>query len=360
MAGVAYDALLDLLKTTLADYGKDAFEVMWGKQRYEYCERMQNSNFRIDGGTSIKRNIMLDHTGQARFVQMFEVEDTTIGDVQSQMDVPWCSYRTKYAWDKKELLDQRGSQHGFIDLLLSRRTESLWSLADLLEEGGWKGRLSATDTRNPLGVPEALCMMDAAETTPGFKGQTIRYRGGTTGTIFQGIDASTTAKWRNYACVYTTVDNALIKSLTRACLMTAFKPAWFVPQPGKDAIGPRRMYAGVDVVNDMIDIADAKDDNHAPNDARGRVRVNGNGGVMFNGMPLIHIPDLDLATYSPIYAIDWTKLQIIIQDGFHMVEDEPMRAPSQPSVLQVYLNGAYQQLCQNRRTVGFVAHKVTT
>ncbi len=359
MAGVAYDALVDLLKTTLADYAKGVFEVMWGKQHYEYCERMQQGNYRIDGGTSIKRNVMLDNTGQARFVQMFEVEDTTIGDTQTQMDVPWCQFRTKYAWDKKELLDQRGSKHGFIDLLLSRRTDSLWSLADLLEEGGWKGRLNATDVRNPLGVNEALCMMDAGETAPGFKGKTIRYRGGTTGTTFQSIDAATTAKWRNYAFCYTTVDNALLEYLTRAILMTSFRPPSFVPQPGNDAVGPRRMYGGIDAVTKLIRMADAKDDNSQPQDLAGRLRVNSVGTCMFNGLPIIHVPDLDSATYSPLYGVDWTKLQIITQDGYFMEEEDPMRAPSQPSVLQAYVNGAYQQLCLNRRTAGFVGHTVT-
>ena len=358
--GVDYDALGDLIKTTLSDYGHDAFEVMWTHQHYEFCERLATSKHRIEGGTTIIRNVMLDHTGQARYVLLFETEDTTIGDVQNQVEVPWALFRTKYAWDVQELARQKGSQHGFIDLLLSRRTDSLWALADKLEAAGWQGRLNASDKRNPYGIPETLPLLDNAVTSPGFKGKTIRYRDGSTGTSFQGLDANTEAKWRNYAFVYTAIDNAFLEDLTRASLLTNFRPPSFVPQPGDDAVGTRRMYSNIGNVVKLIRLANAQDDNNQPKDLAGRLSVNAVGTVMFNGMPIIYVSPLDSASFAPVYAVDWDKEQAIIQDGYYMEEDDPMRAPHQPSVLQVYVNGAHQNLCVNRRTVGFVGHTVTS
>lgn len=357
--GVDYTALADLLKTTRADYGKDAYEVMWNNQQSEFCERLQTSNYTIDGGTSIVRNVMLDNSGQARFVRLFEVEDTTVADVQNQITVPWTQFRNKMAWDVEELKRQKGSEHGFISLFQSRQTDCYWSIADLIEAAGWNGRLDAADTLNPLGIPEALCMMNAGEITPGFKGQTIRYQGGTTGTTFQGLDAATTAKWRNYAFTYTTIDNAFLESLSRACLMTQFKPVRFVPKPGNDNVGQRRLYAGIDTVTKLYRLANAQDDNNVPNDLAGRLRLDANGGVMFNSMPIVYVPALDNKTYSPVYAVDWTKLQMVVPGSEWMSEDDPMRAPSQPSVMVIYVNGQYQQLCLNRRTCGFVGHTVT-
>ncbi|KKM13711.1 hypothetical protein LCGC14_1713500, partial [marine sediment metagenome] len=79
--GVAMEDHLDLLRTTLADLPKNKFEVMWTYQRYEFNRIFDEKKLVIDGGTSVKRNVVLDHTGQARFRQMFDLDQVNVGHV---------------------------------------------------------------------------------------------------------------------------------------------------------------------------------------------------------------------------------------------------------------------------------------
>ncbi|MHC5059303.1 MAG: hypothetical protein ACYTKD_32010, partial [Planctomycetota bacterium] len=62
--GVDNTALADLLATTLKDLPKGQFEVMWDSQNYEFNNIYQKHRRRVDGGTSIQRNVMLDRNGR--------------------------------------------------------------------------------------------------------------------------------------------------------------------------------------------------------------------------------------------------------------------------------------------------------
>lgn len=359
--GTERTALADLLVTTRKDYGT-TFEVTHKYQRYPFCNRLQTKNYKVDGGTSIVRNIMLDDSGQARFILPYEVEDTTVADVHTQMEVPWTQFRSKYAFDDYEIKAQKGSCHGYIDLFKTRQVDCYVGIANMIEEAGWQGRLSAADTTNPLGIPEALCMLDAGETTAGFSGQTVRYRGGTTGTTFQSIDASSEDRWKNYAFVYSAIDNEFAYQLTLAQLKTNFRAPSFVPLPEQaNQMGTRAMYAPAITLARLHRIANAQDDNNVPNDLAGRLGVSADGTLMFNGVPMEYAPYLDSATYSPIYAVNWDVLQMVVRDGRWMFEYDPIDGGiTMPSVTVIFVEGQYQQLCLNRRTVGFVGHTVTS
>ena len=64
---VKNSALLDLIETTLPDLPEQYFEITWDRQDYEFCRIYQTERMEVDGGTSIKRKLMLDDTGNARY-----------------------------------------------------------------------------------------------------------------------------------------------------------------------------------------------------------------------------------------------------------------------------------------------------
>src|ERR1035437_10170654 len=185
--GIDNDKLLDLIATTLKDLPKQTFEVAWTNQDYEFCRIYQEDHQQVDGGTSIQRNVMLDQSGNASYRKLFDV------------DVPWTQIGTNYSWDIVEILRNKNSAKGYINLMESRRTDGLWSLADLIEDRSWKTPTNATDKLFPYGVPYYLNMLDSGVTAAGFSGQTVRYQDATTGHVIAGIDASVEPKWRNYA-----------------------------------------------------------------------------------------------------------------------------------------------------------------
>ena len=369
--GVDNSALADLLATTLKDLPKGQFEVMWDSQNYEFCQIYAAHRRTIDGGTSIQRNVFLDRTGNATYRRLYDTDQPSVENVQSTINVPWTQLSTDYSWDVLELLRNRNSAKGFISLIESRRTERMWDLAELIEERGWQTPTSVTDLLYPYGIPYYINYLSDGVTTGGFKGQTIRYQGGSTGTICAGIDASTESKWRNYGDIYTKIDNALLRKLRSAVRRTRFRPAPFVNKPGADNVGsPIRMYANDDVVTELEDLGDKRDDNNAPQDLAGKMLHNFDGVVHFNRMPVVYIPQLDGLTVTggsatsntpdPIYCVDWTKLQPIVQDGYWMEEGKPMYDRSQHTTFTVFLDGSHNNLCINRRTVGFVLHKLIT
>jgi hypothetical protein len=370
--GVDNDQLADLIATTLKDLPKGQFEVMWDSQQFEFCKVYQENRRQIDGGTSLQRNVILDRNGRARYRRLYDTDAPTVDQNQHTIDVPWTQIGTDYSWDVVEVLRQKNSAKGFINLLESRRTERMWDLAELIEERGWLTPTSSTDKLYPYGIPYYINMLDDGSTTGGFHGKTVRYNGGTTGTVVAGIDGATESKWRNYADVYTKVDNSLLRKLRSAVRRTRFRPAAMIPKPGKDGVGsPLRLYAADDVVTEMEDLADKRDDANTPQDLAGKMLHNHDGTVMFNRMPLVYIPQLDgltvtggsatVNTPDPIYCIDWSKLQPVVQDGYWMEESKkPMTDRSQHTTLTVFLDGSHNNLCINRRTAGFVLHKALT
>ena len=156
--GVDRVALKDFLATTLQDLPKDQFEVMWDSQAYEFCRIYEQSRRKVDGGTSIERNVVLDETGAASYRRLYDTDVPTVEQVHHKINVPWVQIGTNYSWDILEILQNKNNAKGYIDLLESRRMERLWGWANLLEDRGWKAPTNATDDLYPYGVPYYLNM----------------------------------------------------------------------------------------------------------------------------------------------------------------------------------------------------------
>lgn len=368
--GVAASALTDLIATTLKDLPKGQFEIMWDSQNYEFNNIYQKHRRRIDGGTSIQRNMILDRNGRAKYRQLYDTDTPSVDNDQFTIDVHWTQLGTDYSWDVVELLRQKNSAKGFIDLIESRRAERMWDLAELIEEKGWSTPTNSTDRLNPFGIPYYINYLNDGISAGGFSGQTVRFTDGTTGTVVADLDGAVNPKWRNYADVYTDVDNGLLRKLRSAIRRTRFRPAPNVRAPGNDSVGsPIKFYASDTTMNNLEDLADLRDDNTAPKDlANKSLQHDFEGTVMFNRIPMQYVPHLDGVTVvdggsnnfatEPIYCVDWTKIQPIVQEGYWMEESEPMTSRGQHTTFTVFLDGSHNNLCINRRTAGFVLHKL--
>lgn len=358
--------LSDLLVTTLRDLPRDDFEVAWDSQDFEASRIYSQKSRKIDGGTSVKRNIIFDEQGTAQYRRYYDTDAPAVDQVHFEIDEGWTQLSTNYSWDVLELMHQRNSAKGYIDLIRTRRVERLWGFAELLERQMWRTPANSTDTLVPKGVPYFLNFSNNAVTTSGFQGQTIRFQDGSTGTVASGIDAAVEAKWRNYSDVYTLIDNDFLRRLRRAFLVTNFRPPVFIPNaPGMNTPGPSKgLYTNQDNMVELQDLGDKRDDNTAPKDlANKALSVDISGVVFFNRVPMRYIPQLDSdqgTSFAPIYYVDWSKLQPIVHDGYWMVESKPMTSREQHTTLTVFTDAAHLNLCLNRRTAGFVLHTVTS
>jgi hypothetical protein len=359
--------LADLIMLTLDDLPKQYFEVTWDRQDYEFCRIYQTERMVIDGGEQIQRQVMLNPTGNAKYRRMYETDEPAVGDVMYRIRVPWCQLSTNYSWDKVEILRNKNSAKGFISLMKVRRVDGLWSLAKLIEDRAWKTPATTTDDLYPNGVPYYIRWMNADSTTDGFVGQTIRYQDGNTNTTCAGIDSAAQSLWRNYAALYTEVNNAMLRTFRLAFLYTNFKAPMIVNDPSQSRAAAKRIYTTFDNVVDLQDLADAKDDKHTGKEVLGNIKMDDTGLVYVNRLPVVPIPDLNTQTDpetgdSPdsIYCINFEKFIPYVHDGYWMIESEPMTDRTQHTTFTVYLDGQHQNLCLNVREAGFVLHKALT
>lgn len=359
--------LADLLQTTLEDLPSQEFEVMWDNPEYEFCRIYQSERTEIDGGTAISRRVMLNHNGAARYRRLYDTDEPSVNNVMQTITIPWCQIGTDYSWDKLEILRNKNSAAGFIDLMETRRVDGLWSLADLVEERAWKTPTSATDDLYPYGVPYYINMLDADSTDAGFNGQTIRYQDATTGTTCAGLSAATNDKWRNYAATYSDVNASMIDTFRIAFMRTKFKAPLFIKDPADGRVASKRCYAGYDLISKLMRLADQKDDNHSGKDILSNLRVDDGGNVLINRLPVVYVAELDDVTdpvtataADPLYCVDFSKFVPVVQSDYWMVESEPMTDRRQHTTFTVYLDGSHNNLCLNRRKAGFVIHKPIT
>ena len=87
--GVDYNALSDLIATTLRDLPKGEFEAMWDYQNYAFCRILTKEKREVDGGTTIQRNVVLDNDGSARFRQLFDTDTPSVSQGQFIVNVPF-------------------------------------------------------------------------------------------------------------------------------------------------------------------------------------------------------------------------------------------------------------------------------
>ncbi len=354
-------ALADLIATTLNDLPNQEFEVAWDNQDYEFCRIYQNERMEIDGGPNIERKVMLDNTGNARYRRLFDTDEPSVGDVMHTITVPWCQIGTNYSWDRLEIMRNKNSAKGFVNLMKVRRVDGLWSIADLIEDRAWKTPDTSTDDLYPYGIPYYLTFFTdtsgTVNTGSGFNGVATKFQDGTYSGVIAGINAVNEAKWRNYCALYTQVNNAMLKTFRTAFVATRFKPPLFINDPSNTRNAQKRVYASLDIVTDLMDLADQKDDRHSGKDVLSNLKVDDGGLCFVNRLPVIYIPQLDGVDYTPIYCVDFAKIIPFVQDGYWMEEGEPMTDRGQHTTFTVFLDGSHNNLCLNRRTCGFVLHK---
>lgn len=361
-AGISNADLIDLTRTTLENLPNMQFEVPLDFQRYPVCNMwFKDKKRQIDSGTSIERNIMLDDSGNARFVRLYQKTPINVADVQKKITAPWVQLQTHWSIERREALRNRKPAQ-YISLIETRRVDAMMALANLLERKAWDTPTSAADDLNPRGVPYWLNFRDDGDAGQGFDAKTIRYAGGSTSTEKAGLDGNLAAntKWRNYAATYTAINADFIKRMRRAFHATSFKSPMLVKdiETGRSSY---YIYMGLDSLTDYEDLATKQNDN------LGRDLDPFHGMTTFRRVPIEYTPQLDDVTVvdggdndfspSPIYAINHDKFFPITLEGDWMREGDPMIDVEQHNVQTVFVDSSFQFFCNNVREAGFVMHK---
>lgn len=364
--GIANSALLDLIATTTENLPDLDFEVALNYQSYLVCDKwFKTDKIQVESGTSIKRNIILDDSGNAMHVRLFQKVPVNVADVQRQITAPWVQARTHYTIERREALRNRKPSK-FVDLVKSRRIDGMVSLADLLERDGWKSPVSSSDDLNPRGLPYWLNKVISSTgtgysasldlTTGGFVGRRVIYTDGTSSvTDVGGISPTIEAKWRNYAGIYSAVSTSdLMREMRKAFYSTMFKSPMLVKDLEQGPLSKYRIYMPRNVLIQSEELAQTQNvgsDNLGPDLAKFH------GITAFRRVPLEYAPLLDADASDPVYMVNHNNFYPIVQEGDWLRENEPQSDVESNNVFVTIIDNSYQFFCTNRRTAGAVLHK---
>lgn len=369
-AGISNADLLDLVATTLPNLPNLEFEVALEYQNYPVCNQwFQKDKVQVESGHQIERNIILDTSGNARHVRLYQKTPINVTDVHQTLTAPWCQIQTHWSIERREMLRNRAPAR-FINLLQGRRIDGTLDMADLLEERAWLTPSSATDDLNPRGLPYWISMREDAVTSStdegAFSAYRIRYAGGTNATSKAGIDGalSANAKWRNYAAVYDSVNAAFVTKLRRAFHATNFVSPMLAKDLRQGPSSRFRLYMALDELQSYEDLVTQANDN------LGRDLDPFHGMTTFKRVPIIYTPQIDTLTViggsgtsntpDPVYGVNHAHFYPVVQDGDWMREEPPMSDVEQHNVITSFIDGSYQYMANNVRQAGFCLHKTLT
>jgi len=354
MAVLNASEIADLVITTLEDLGRMRFQqIAQPLQEYEVMSHfLKKDRVQIDDGYGIKRTLMLNYGSAARRTGLFGTDDVNVYDHLAQLSVPWRQVTTNWAFEKREMLMNRGKSL-LNKIILPRRAGAMIALAEILEADVWK-TLGATDDEAPFGIPYYI----VKDTTTGFNGG---HAAGHSSTA--GIDVGTYPNYKNYTVTYDTgtAGDEFTTTNTLKPLRTMHrKLGWRSPVSTPDLGGTTtmnryRLYVNEAVITGMEGLGEAQNENLGRDLARyGGDRDIAQDTLLFRRHPIVWIPKLDDDSQNPVYMMDLSTWNPVVLRGDFLRESAPKEAPNQHNTMVVHVDLSYNYVCVDRRRNGIL------
>ena len=332
---LSHDQILDLVKTTQKELGKMKWtEIATDLQEYEVLSKMlKRDKVSFATGEGLQRNLMVDESGAAKHVGLFNADDVNVGDVMQVMDVPFRHSTTNYAFDRRERAMNEGPEQ-IVELIKVRRADAMISLAKLLEDCFWDDHTG--DNVTPFGIRYWV----QGSTSQGFNGGNHAQFASGPG----NLSATDFPRWSNYTDKFSNITKGdAIKKMRRAPRLTDFKSPVDIPDYRTSKGQNYRIYMNEETISAFEDVGEAQNEN------LGRDLASMDGNISFRRNPLVYIPKLDAETNKPIYLINWGVFSVFFLKGEHLREDGPLRVAGQHNVYQVHVDLSWNSLCVDRR-----------
>jgi hypothetical protein len=329
----------DMVIGTLDDLGSPDFEmVAQDLQEYPVMSNwLKSDKVTEQGGLGISRRLMDRTNGAAKHLGMYETDDVQAGDHLREISAKWVHAETKWGYELREAMMNRGDAL-VTNILEPRRVAAMLDMAAELETKAWSCP-SASNTTDPWGVPYWV----VANTVEGFTGTV-----GSDHTTKGGLDPDEVPKIKNYAFQYAAISRSdFIRKVRRMWKRIFFKS----PIGSKSFNGPTgedyRHYCGIELALDLEEWAEDQNDNLG-SDLLGKFE----GSLTMNRNAVIRVPQLDADTTYPFYSINHRTFYPIILDGDNMRQTGPDPAPGMHNVRWVHYDLTYQYFCVNPRGNG--------
>jgi len=326
----------DLTTATLDNYGPPRFRQIASRiADYEIGSRLlRKDNVMIDGGEQITRTLVLDHSGAAQMVGLFEEDNVDVTDVLGQISVPWRHINTFWAYDVREPKLNSGAQQ-IVNHVMSREYASMLSLMEKLEERGWTAP-SSTDTKNFWGLPYWVV-----------KNATVGFNGGAPSgwTTVGGLSPTDNTRWKNYTGTYTNISKSdLILTMRVGYQKIRFKSPTTVAQLQDSFSDNYRIYANTATWVSFSDVGESQNEN------LGRDIASMDGKIVFHRNPVVLVPKLDEDTTNPVYMLNFNAIKFAIMQGEYLRRDGPSKWGKGHNVQIAFIDLTGNIICEDRRS----------
>lgn len=337
--------IADMVTSTLHKMGKGRFEqIAQELQEYEIMPWLTKKNGffggieEVGGSLGIKEYLMTKMGTGARWVGLFEKDRVNIQDYMTELKVEWCRATDNMAYERRELLENKG-EHRINKILTPRRTAMMLRMAQLLEDAFFDTPSASTPE-----IPWGLWYWVVPNATQGFNG------GAATGfTTVGNVNLTNHPTFKNYTDTYAAVTKEdLIEKLRKAHRQTMWKSPVTAEEFRSEWGQRRRLFVNEDTITAMENVGEAQNDN------LGRDLAPFDGTMTFRRHPVRYVRKLDdfgsSATYkNPVFMCDLASFKLFVLQGDYLRESDTIRAPEQHNVFVTHIDLSYNTLCINRR-----------
>jgi len=372
--------LYDLLKITTDHYPNEhKLDVLFERHDWPVMnEWFKNHREQFVSGTEVTETVMLDGNGNAKFVEPYETDEATIPNRMAILSMPFKLAQVGWVTEKTELLRNRAPDK-MIDLVEKKRAEADFSMANLLEQRGFRCPNSTNDKKNPYGVPYYLVPITAtqvAAATYGHQGANPNfqsaYPGGadssgssltyTAGNCL-GIDASDDdyALWRSYndywahntsASTLADFDDDDVAKITRMYRRLRFKGPMNAAGFGSGAKANFAGYTTEGMIETMEKLA------RRNNDSLGADLGMYAGNVVVKGVAIQWAEEMDnwvnddnAASHTLVF-LNHDYFMPYCMEGDYFAESGPFRDDDRNRVAKYFIGLQFNFWCPNRRYCG--------
>lgn len=325
----------DLMTGTLNNLGRGKFsQIAQELQEFEVMSNiLKKDKVVFDSGKGIQRTLMTKTGDTFRHVGLYSEDNVNVVDLLSKIEIPWKHGTAYWAWERREMLENRGKSM-IVNIVKPRRAAAIIDIAQGMEEAFF----DAPDPDSDV-TPYGLKYWIVKNATTGFNGGNPSGFDDT-----GGVDASSNTKWRNYTGTYSKLSrDDVIREMKKAYRKTKWKSPVTLDQFRGKFGQRRRIYVNEETINAFEDMLEAQNQN------LGRDLFSYDGSTVFKKTPIVWVPYLDDDSTNPVYMIDRDSFFPVILKGDYMRETEPEKAPLQHNTFVIFVDLTYNYLCINRR-----------
>lgn len=311
-------------------------------QDFHVMSRLLNEkSVTYKSGKAIEWYLAEAYNESPKAVGLLEPDTLNLSRNSTRAEIPWMHMTGNMSIEEHLVQMNSESAERVYDDIVKARYELLGGWAEALETMFFAD--TANDGKTPFGLPYYVVKYDNAGTFGFDGGNPTNFSGGAA-----GLPVASHPNWKNPVYQYTSVtEDDLISGLEQMFDKSVFKRPAAYPSIVDEKTRREILtnYAALQAYRSFCKTMgdgsrrDAGDVNE----------------VMFRGIPMKWVPELDADTENPYYMIDWSSIQFAVLKNFFLKEGAFKEVSGYHNLRTMFMDLSLNLMCWDRRRNG-VAH----